>query len=240
MTELLIVLIAAHLIADFPAQSNWMIARKQNLLFLLAHILIVAVVTIVLLGSFPPILLAILIGTHLAMDAVKVYLLKDTIGSFLLDQVVHIGVIIVLAFAFPATLGQSWWPDILSPEDISIALNLLVITSAVIAAIPAGGILIQKAMQPFSDQLAADEGTGLSGGGKYIGYLERSLIILLVLSGHPEGVGFLIAAKSILRFGEINKSNNRKMSEYIIIGTFMSFGWALLVAFLSKAALQLL
>ena len=99
-------------------------------------------------------------------------------------------------------------------------------------------MLIQKTMKPFSDQLGDEGEKGLTGGGHYIGYLERSLIILLVLSGYPDAVGFLIAAKSILRFGEINKSENRKMSEYIIIGTFMSFGWALLIAFLSAMALQ--
>jgi hypothetical protein len=64
----------------------------------------------------------------------------------------------------------------------------------------------------------------------YIGWLERFLAMLLILIGQPTGIGFLIAAKSILRFGEIKESRHRKVAEYIIIGTFLSFGWALLMS----------
>jgi hypothetical protein len=42
-------------------------------------------------------------------------------------------------------------------------------------------------------------------------------------------VGFLIAAKSILRFGSVK--DDRALSEYVIIGTLASFGWALIAAY---------
>ena len=48
--------------------------------------------------------------------------------------------------------------------------------------------------------------------------MERILVMLLVLMEQPNGIGFLIAAKSILRFGEIKDANQRKVAEYIIIG----------------------
>jgi hypothetical protein len=75
---------------------------------------------------------------------------------------------------------------------------------------------------------------GLKKGGKIIGQLERAIIFLLVLAGRPEGVGFLIAAKSIFRFGEIKDFKQRQEAEYIIIGTFMSFGYGLLIAFITR------
>ena len=62
--------------------------------------------------------------------------------------------------------------------------------------------------------------------------------MLLILIGHPTGIGFLIAAKSILRFGEIKESRHRKLAEYIIIGTFLSFGWALLMSVAAKKAID--
>lgn len=71
---------------------------------------------------------------------------------------------------------------------------------------------------------------GLSSGGQTIGWLERALVLLFVLIGQPMGVGFVLAAKSILRFGDIKEAGQRKLAEYIIIGTFLSFGWALLVS----------
>jgi hypothetical protein len=49
----------------------------------------------------------------------------------------------------------------------------------------------------------------------------------MVLFGQAQGVGLLIAAKSILRFGAVK--DDRRLSEYVIIGTLASFGWALIV-----------
>ena len=80
---------------------------------------------------------------------------------------------------------------------------------------------------------------GLANGGKWIGQLERALTFLLVLSAQASAIGFVIAAKSILRFGEIKDSHQRKEAEYIIIGTLTSFGWALFIANLTKQVLSL-
>ncbi|NMC17658.1 MAG: hypothetical protein GYA38_04580 [Chloroflexi bacterium] len=76
--------------------------------------------------------------------------------------------------------------------------------------------------------------SGLKEGGRYIGYLERLLIFVFILSGQFAGVGFLITAKSILRFGELKDSENRKQAEYIIIGTFASFLYAILISLLAR------
>jgi hypothetical protein len=54
----------------------------------------------------------------------------------------------------------------------------------------------------------------------------------------PNGIGFLIAAKSVLRFSEIKEPGQRKVAEYVIIGTFLSFGWALVVSVLTQKALR--
>jgi hypothetical protein len=74
---------------------------------------------------------------------------------------------------------------------------------------------------------------GIPNAGRLIGQLERTLILLLVLSGVPSGIGLLIAAKSVLRFGDVNaeKTDNRKMAEYVIIGTLASFAFAIPVAY---------
>ena len=56
--------------------------------------------------------------------------------------------------------------------------------------------------------------------------------------GQPEGVGLLMAAKSILRFGAVK--DDRALSEYVIIGTLASFGWAMLAGYGTAALLSLL
>ena len=66
-------LLAAHLLADFSLQNDWLIARKKQLPYLLGHILIVGASAALLLGGTPWLLLALLVATHLLMDAIKLF-----------------------------------------------------------------------------------------------------------------------------------------------------------------------
>ena len=236
MYETLLALLVAHLVADFPLQPDWMIRRKRNPAVLALHGLVVTGTAALALGGWPGEVLLILVGTHLLMDAIKVYVLKDSLWSFTVDQLVHLVVIVFLAITFPGTFVQGAWVAL--PGGIAagylVALSLL---GGAIASIMVGGIVLRKATAPFTHQLSGDI-AGLESGGTYIGWLERALVMLLILIGQPAGVGFLITAKSILRFGDVRDSSQRKLTEYIIIGTFMSFGWGLLVAVLTQLALR--
>ena len=65
--------------------------------------------------------------------------------------------------------------------------------------------------------------------GKVIGVMERFVTLALILMGQYEAVGLLIAAKSILRY------NNNQKTEYVLVGTLLSFGFAILIgALISK------
>ena len=55
--------------------------------------------------------------------------------------------------------------------------------------------------------------------------MERTLILLFILSGQPAGVGFLVTAKSVFHFGDLKDHEDRMEAEYIIIGTMLSFAW---------------
>ena len=65
--------------------------------------------------------------------------------------------------------------------------------------------------------------------GALIGNLERILTIVFVIIGQYEAIGFIIAAKSILRF----KDTDTAKTEYVLAGTFLSFGIALLCGLLA-------
>jgi hypothetical protein len=77
----------------------------------------------------------------------------------------------------------------------------------------------------------------LNEAGKWIGIFERILVFTFVVSGHFEGIGFLIAAKSILRFNDIKGNEARKEAEYILIGTLMSFSFSILIGLLVKSVI---
>jgi len=52
------------------------------------------------------------------------------------------------------------------------------------------------------------------------------------LIGHYELIGFLIAAKSLMRLPEIQDRNTENYSNYILVGTLVSYSWALSIALL--------
>ncbi|NQU10634.1 hypothetical protein HQ590_07590 [bacterium] len=66
------------------------------------------------------------------------------------------------------------------------------------------------------------------------GVLERLLVFFLVLGGQFTALGFVIAAKGIARFRELEQ---REFAEYFLIGTMLSLIIAGGIALLTKALL---
>ncbi len=79
---------------------------------------------------------------------------------------------------------------------------------------------------------SATNNKSLPKAGEWIGYLERILILTFVLTNNVDAVGFLLAAKSVFRFGEMKESKDVKITEYILLGTFSSFTIAILTGFI--------
>lgn len=69
--------------------------------------------------------------------------------------------------------------------------------------------------------------------GKYIGNLERLMVLAVVLLGSYETIGFIIAGKGLIRAKEFE---NRDFAEYFLIGTLTSTALAMAVGFLIKFA----
>ncbi|WP_404450274.1 DUF3307 domain-containing protein [Sutcliffiella horikoshii] len=67
--------------------------------------------------------------------------------------------------------------------------------------------------------------------GKIIGYLERLLVIALILMGSFSAVGFIVAAKSLTRFKQMD---DRDWAEYFLLGTLTSFLFAIIYGVLLK------
>jgi hypothetical protein len=238
MPATFIAILTAHLLGDFILQPAWMIERKRQVLILALHAAVVAMASYLLLGTFHSAILLVIFLTHFCFDAIKIYLLSNSLGPFLSDQFMHLAVLVGLAVYFPDASSNGWWMVSLPPDLSKWYFASLAVVSGLILCVPAGGILIAKLIEIFAAEIRDSNLTGLKQGGLYIGWLERILVMLLLLIDQPNGIGFLIAAKSILRFGEIKDASQRKVAEYIIIGTFLSFGWALLISALTQKAIR--
>lgn len=74
--------------------------------------------------------------------------------------------------------------------------------------------------------------------GFWIGCLERIFVYSFLLTGYTEAIALLVAAKSIFRFGEIKDPGKRKETEYILIGSLLSFGLAMVTGYIIRSLIK--
>ena len=250
--KLALALVTAHLLADFVFQSDKDVENKKKPAVLGKHALIVAGLSYLLAGDWRAWLVPAIMGsTHFLIDRVKAGLKQNGLGVFLLDQAAHVLVIVGVAWLSPTMFPvASEWVNL---WDGTFAKGL-VIAAGLILTTHVGGVVVGIAVRPYLGDLMKPRGQenesiiaasneaqrGLVKGGRLIGQLERGLIFFLVMIAKPEAVAFLIAAKSIFRFGELKDRENRAEAEYITIGTLMSFTWGLVAAWATWRVFSLL
>jgi hypothetical protein len=221
MTATFAALLAAHVFADFVFQTGGMVRHKRRPGVLVLHGAIVFATAFALLGPAATLPLLALAVAHVGIDIVKLRVPARGAGPFLADQGAHLVSLVLLALLAPGLWAASPWAALPDP-GAALLLHTLVLVAGFIVATRAGGFAIGLLM---SAPNWAPPTAGLADGGRIIGLLERGLIFLLILAGQYDAIGFLIAAKSILRFGTVG--DDRAVSEYVIIGTLASFGWAI-------------
>lgn len=223
---ILIKLIIAHFIGDFLLQPKSWVEDKENRkaksVKLYLHILIHGLLVLLILWDLNYWLLALLLMlSHGIIDILKLYAQKEGNKSkwFLIDQVLHVISILGLwvLFVKPEINFASWYENI-NFWVYSVALLFITIVS---------GIGMREIMSNWSKALNDEEDESLKNAGKYIGILERLFVFIFVVTGNWEAIGFLLAAKSVFRFGDLKESKDRKLTEYILIGTLLSFGIAI-------------
>jgi len=101
---------------------------------------------------------------------------------------------------------------------------LTLLIAYILIWVPAGWAIGQTTKR-WQQELPEDRDS-LKDAGKIIGYLERFLTLTFIILGQFSAIGFLLAAKSILRVGD---KNSRKETEYILIGTLASFTTAIII-----------
>ncbi|MCJ7936098.1 MAG: DUF3307 domain-containing protein [Chryseobacterium sp.] len=226
-------LILAHLLGDFVLQPNSWVADKENhklkSKFLYFHVLIHTVLSLVFLWDIQLWWVAVLIGvSHFIIDAVKLSFqnVKTKKRWFFIDQLLHVLVISGVSFYF-----QEFDFSFLKNQEI-----LKIIMAALFLTTPASVFIkiLLSSWTPVPDAQNNIQTESLTSAGKYIGILERLLVFTFIMVNHWEGVGFMVAAKSVFRFSDLAQAKQRKLTEYVLIGTLLSFGLAVLTGIIIK------
>lgn len=219
-------LFLAHLLGDFIFQPDkWVVHKiihtyKSKYLYLHSILHGLLAWLFVFTPHFWPYVLVI-IFTHFFIDLLKLIFQKDNTQKawFFIDQLLHIIVLALTTWAYTG-FGKIGMPNV--PAQLwPILIGLVFLTT------PAS-IVIKMLISTWTPIVGVNDNS-LQNAGKYIGILERLLIFTFIVTHHWEGIGFLIAAKSIFRFGDLQESKDRKMTEYILIGTLLSFSLAIMV-----------
>ena len=235
MTMLLFILkiVLAHLAGDFVFQSKkWVEERHQNgykSKYLYFH---VGVHFLLLLVFFANELQGVLgyifliIASHFLIDLGKIYLERTSrfsqLGLFLADQLLHLAVLLGITLMHFAEFSIA---SIISMEKLLLyAIALLLITSVTSIGMK---MFFRKWSESFKKKTRKK--ASLKNAGNVIGITERLLVVLFINIGFYEGIGYLLAAKSIFRFGDLTNAKDRKLTEYILSGTLISFAIAILV-----------
>ncbi len=225
--ELFFNIFLAHLIGDFYLQTDNICRNKEQKGFsspyLYVHVILITVLTYTLSNAYQSFwLYALIIGlSHLIIDGIKSYFHKYALHTFCIDQILHIVILGATAYCY-LNLNPSW-SQFSCLSVLEFQTIPAIICAAVICCKPAN-ILIRLVLEGYKIDMPKAGGKDLNNAGSLIGNLERLICLALVLAGQFEAVGFLIAAKSILRF----KDYETAKTEYVLVGTLLSFGIAIL------------
>lgn len=235
-------LLLSYLLTDFfPLPTAWVTHKQRNRYrskYLYGHSLIAGILTCVFAGrplqdEWLGIWVVAFVGImHGFIDYLKLtYGTQRPLRSFLAYQAAYI----LMLFLVWLWLTDNW-------NDIS-NLSRLALTDKRFMAVLSGylicttpvGFVIGIATSKWQRQLAGSSDT-LVEAGKWIGIAERVLIFSFVLLNQYEAIGFLIAAKSLLRFREGKQA--AKQSEYVLVGTLLSYSLAILIGLLIKLTIE--
>jgi hypothetical protein len=234
-------ILLAHVLTDFIFQPDQLAENKERVTVLLVHGLIFFLLSIVLLipiFSYQTIITLVLLASfHVFIDYSKNLIQKRTGKGlwlyFLGDQTLHVlGIGVAIFFLDKASLNA--WVDVLSPYWSKPSIFLF--GSLFVFIVFGGGFFTGILCKGFLGSLNSEKKPGIERAGRYIGIIERSLVLTAVLFGKMEFIGYIFAAKSIARYPEMKEGSH--FAEYYLIGTLTSISIAFFGGLLLKYLLE--
>lgn len=241
-------LLLAHLLGDFLLQpTSWVIDKedkkhKSSYLYLhtFLHFILAWILVGILFFGWFALIMALF---HGCIDWMKLRFQKPSTKRrwFIIDQILHLIVLFLIAFIWEnQIISIHQFLEEISGRSITnipvVGTHIWIYLTAIILLTKPTSVIIRNIISIWTPEKKSDKDDSLQNAGNYIGILERLFVFFFVITGHYEAIGFLMAAKSIFRFGDLKEAKDRKLTEYVLIGTLISFGIAFIVGLLVNLA----
>ncbi|WMN59854.1 DUF3307 domain-containing protein [Pseudoalteromonas xiamenensis] len=239
---LLLPLIFTHLVVDFNLQPfSWVLDRNRyhfQSKKLRVHACLHGLFSFIAILSWEYTLgwedwsnalicAALITISHYFIDVAKSFS-KGTTSAFLLDQTAHLAILIVCTWIS----CESDWFSLPNWTHTPLSNALLILIAYHLITSPASVFIsISLSKWPWINTL--DD--GLPNAGQYIGFLERFLILTFILVDSYAAVGFILAAKSVFRFGDLTQAKDKRLTEYVMLGTLLSTAVTLAIGVITKS-----
>jgi hypothetical protein len=231
------IIILGHIIGDFYVQTNKTADKKKtSMKYMLIHCLVYTIVLgigfYILNRQIVKMLIisCIIYLSHLIIDLVKTKCTKKYKNYeyiiFLIDQAIHIVVLFVIIYIVKNLFGFRM-NDNFTINGLNVKHFIIMATEILICWRPTA-IFISLVFNMIPETIEqADESMNISKNieneslkiGTWIGILEREIILILGLMGQFGAIGFVLTAKSLARFKQLE---NKSFSEKYLVGTLLS------------------
>jgi hypothetical protein len=163
---------------------------------------------------------------HVAFDALRTRAFGKwgaSLGAFFTDQALHLLALFALWWllvSWKVSDGATWCP---SDGWLLWYARWSLVGAAFVFNAKGGTRIVRGVLERFPEAVPSEGGVDSEYEmGRWIGNLERFVILTLVLADQWAALGFVVAAKSVARFPEFSRRRHKDFAEYYLIGTLTS------------------
>lgn len=242
-----ILFLLAHILGDFYFQTEKMVKKKEeNVKWVLVHGVCYWMIMLLvgLLTNSSTVKMALSIGAllHLVIEGLKykcLFLLEkakrrtQTLerNLFFIEQIIHLLCLITISYVLVikdiAISTKKWlvgFFDVIGIDEMKVFAWIL----ALFIIHKPANIIIQKLLVIYKPEIKRNEKKKDHNAGRFIGTVERIIMLIFISIGQYSAIGLVLTAKSIARYDQISKEKD--FAEYYLLGTLISTFLVIVVA----------
>ena len=247
--EYFIFLLLVHILGDFYIQTSNMAEKKEeSIKWVLVHCLYYWATILVLsipILSWRIVLIGIIMATfHTLIDVWKccyvsklkrknrMTLMKER-NIFFIDQSLHLICLVLISYLLVIYNISISICSIFVQFFNTVGISKIAFVywgAALLIIHKPANIGISKLLAKYKPESSEAERKKDKNAGRFIGTIERIIILILISIGQYAAIGLVLTAKSIARYDKI--SNEPDFAEYYLLGTLLSTLIVIIISFI--------